>query len=87
MAGSFAEALGSLLADIANAFRPEIIVIGGGISGAADKFIPPVKRILSEQVYGWRFAPVKVVPAVLGNHAGIVGAANLNTKLHRGEPG
>ena len=81
----FTDALGSLLADIANAFRPEILVIGGGVGGAAGTFIPSIERILSEQVYGWKSAPVRVVPAELGNRAGIIGAASLNTKAHGGD--
>lgn len=84
---AFAEALGALAADIANAFRPEIIAVGGGISGAADVFLPSVRRALPEQVYGGRFAPVRVVQAALGNRAGIIGAASLNTRPHRGDEG
>ena len=80
----FSGALGALCADIANAFRPEIIAIGGGVSRSADLFLPAVNRILAEEVYGSRFAPVKAVPAPLGNQAGVIGAASLNTKAHKG---
>ncbi len=74
---AFTEALGALAADLANALRPEVIVIGGGVSGAADLFLPEINRILSQQVYGARFAPVRAVPAALGNRAGILGAGSL----------
>ena len=82
---NFVDVIGSLLADVSNVFRPEIIAIGGGVSGSADIFISPVKQKFSKQVYGWNYAPIKIVPAVLGNCAGIIGAANLNTKAHRGD--
>ena len=81
---AFTEALGALAADLANALRPEIIVVGGGVSGAAEIFLPEVNRILCQQVYGARFAPVRAVPAALGNRAGIIGAACLNTKAYGG---
>jgi polyphosphate glucokinase len=44
-------------------FAPDIIIIGGGASRKADKFIPLLKT------------RAKVVPATLENDAGIVGAA------------
>ena len=42
---------------------PELIIIGGGVSKKADKFLPQIKLRTS------------VVPAQLHNDAGIVGAA------------
>jgi polyphosphate glucokinase len=45
-------------------FTPELIVIGGGVSRKADKFLPFVRGVRAE-----------VVPAELHNDAGIVGAA------------
>ncbi|MER7213603.1 polyphosphate--glucose phosphotransferase [Streptosporangium sp. NPDC000239] len=44
-------------------FSPSLIVIGGGVSKKADKFLPLVK------------VKTRVVPATLQNEAGIVGAA------------
>ena len=80
----FSEALGSLLADIVNAFRPEAVAVGGGAAGAAADFLPAVRRA-AEQAYGWQYAPAEIVPAALGSSAGIIGAAILNTAAHRGE--
>lgn len=44
-------------------FNPDLIVIGGGVSRQADKFIPCID------------IKTKVVPATLRNEAGIIGAA------------
>ncbi len=44
-------------------FNPDLIVIGGGVSRQADKFIPRID------------IKTKVVPATLRNEAGIIGAA------------
>jgi len=63
--------------NIANLLRPQIIIIGGGISGAADLILPAVNAALQSEVYGFHYAPVKAVVAKLGNWAGVIGAANL----------
>ncbi|MEZ0091141.1 polyphosphate--glucose phosphotransferase [Streptacidiphilus sp. EB129] len=45
-------------------FSPQLIIIGGGVSRKADKFLPLLKPLRAE-----------IVPAGLQNDAGIVGAA------------
>ena len=49
---------------------PDLIVLGGGVSKKADRFLPHVK------------VDTPVVPAVLQNNAGIVGAAMATTGRH-----
>jgi polyphosphate glucokinase len=49
---------------------PDLIVLGGGVSKKADRFLPHVK------------VSTPVVPAVLQNNAGIVGAAMATTGRH-----
>jgi polyphosphate glucokinase len=44
-------------------FWPDLFIIGGGVSRKHEKFLP---RLM---------VPVPVVPATLGNDAGIIGAA------------
>lgn len=63
--------------NIANILRPEVIVIGGGMSASADMILPRVEAELKKGVYGYDYAPVKAVCARLLNQAGMVGAANL----------
>jgi glucokinase len=70
--------LGDGLVSICNMIRPEIIVIGGGLSGSADLILPKINEKLSEEVYGFHLMPVKASAAQLGNDAGIIGAANIN---------
>ncbi|MER5863914.1 polyphosphate--glucose phosphotransferase [Kitasatospora sp. NPDC002040] len=45
-------------------FSPQLIIVGGGVSRKHDKFMPLLKQ-----------RPAEVVPALLRNDAGIVGAA------------
>jgi len=67
------------LINISNIFRPEIIVIGGGISRQT-RVVAPLEDIVNDVAYGGGTNPiVKVCPAVFGNDAGIIGAAILPT--------
>jgi polyphosphate glucokinase len=51
------------LAYVERLFWPELIIVGGGVSRAHDKWVPLLRT------------RAQVVPAQLGNNAGIVGAA------------
>ena len=67
------------LANVANAFRPEIILIGGGISAQGDKILKPLKRKFNALLYGGaKYAKVELDIAKLHNDAGLIGAAFLN---------
>ncbi len=66
------------IANAINVFRPQAIVLGGGICGAGEAFIKPLTRKVNREIYGGtKFAPVDIVVASLGNDAGLVGAAAL----------
>lgn len=66
------------LANIANTFRPEAILIGGGISAQGDALTKPLQKRLDKLMLGHgKYAPVKILAATLGNDAGLVGAAML----------
>ena len=64
------------LANLANVLDPAVIVIGGGLVGAADLLLPEVRRHFADLVMaGDRRPPVPIVPAELGERAGAIGAA------------
>jgi Transcriptional regulator/sugar kinase len=72
--------LGEGLLNIINAFRPEIIVIGGGVSAQKEALTAPLIAYLEKNHYGFGglHAPkVKIVTSEFGNDAGILGAASL----------
>lgn len=56
---------------------PELIIIGGGISAAADFFLPSIKAEIERRVLASSRINLRILPAKLGNEAGIVGAAKL----------
>ena len=66
------------LTNIINVFQPEVLSIGGGISGEGDYLLKPLLEIVRTEQYT-RNVPnqCKVRIAELGNDAGIVGAAGL----------
>lgn len=80
---TYIEYLSEGLLNIANIFRPQIILLGGGISGAGDVLLKPVQRKVKRFVYGGsKYAPVRVEIATLGNDAGMLGGIYLaKTKL------
>lgn len=66
------------LTNVANIFRPEIILLGGGISKEGDNLVLPLQEKLNEKIYGGNnFAPVKIKVAKLGNNAGMFGGLGL----------
>jgi glucokinase len=66
--------LGVALASFANIFEPEVIVIGGGVIAAGELLLAPARRELEARA----LRPMNrtpVVPAELGEDAGMIGAA------------
>lgn len=69
------------VASLVNVFRPEVIIIGGGISNQGDALLQPLNRKLEAMVYANDIvSPPKAIGAALGNDAGIIGAAALGYK-------
>lgn len=66
------------ITDLANIFRPDIVVLGGGISAQGTTLTEPISRYLKQNCFGASVAHVpEVVIAQNGNDAGIIGAAGL----------
>ncbi|MEZ0068928.1 polyphosphate glucokinase [Streptacidiphilus sp. MAP12-20] len=66
----WAERLDDYFGMVEMLFSPKLIIIGGGVSRKADKFLPLLKPLRAE-----------IVPAQLQNDAGIIGAAMQASKL------
>lgn len=66
------------LANIANIFRPEVIMIGGGVANQGTRISQPIQAALNEELFGGiSYAPVLVTCAKLGSKAGAYGAVAL----------
>ena len=71
-----AAALGVVLATLANALDPALVVLGGGL-GTAPAFRKRIERAVRERVAYPREPPLPVVGSSLGADGGVVGAALL----------
>jgi glucokinase len=71
------EWLGVGLANIANIFNPDVIVVGGGVLAAGELILAPARRVLTERALALPAEHVRVVPARFGADSGMLGAALL----------
>ncbi len=69
------EALACGLTSIVNLFEPELVVIGGGVARSGEQLLGPARRWVLEHAMGPVGRAVSIVPAALGDHVGVVGAA------------
>ncbi len=73
--------LGQGIATMAAVLDPQMVVIGGGVAEAGTDFVDPVRRALELHLTATGRRPGPVVrPALLGNDAGLVGAADLSVR-------
>ena len=75
---NYLEKLGIGITNIANVFRPEAIILGGGVCAQGDNLVKPLQSYLNEQIFAGNKGPkVKILIATLENSAGILGASAL----------
>jgi len=67
--------LGIGMANLVNIFNPEKIVIGGGMAHMGDMLLEPARRVVRERAFQLPAGRVNIVPAQLGDDAGVIGAA------------
>ncbi|OQY16648.1 MAG: transcriptional regulator [Anaerolineaceae bacterium 4572_32.2] len=67
--------LGIGMANLVNLFNPQLIVIGGGLMNIGEKLFRPVRRAIDQHTFTPATQAVRVVPAALGDNAGVLGAA------------
>lgn len=69
------------LINIVNALQPEIVCVGGGICNEGDTLLKPLNRYVNAERYSIHSKiQTKILRAQLGNDAGIIGAALLNSQ-------
>jgi glucokinase len=69
--------VGVAISSFVNIFNPEVVVIGGGLAAAGDLLLGPAIREAGARALPSGWSRVRVVPAELGNTAGVLGAAAL----------
>jgi glucokinase len=66
--------LGEGIASLVNVFNPEVVVLGGGFARAGELLFEPARRIVAERSLSPARDVVRIVPALLGPEAGLIGA-------------
>ena len=66
------------LANVINTFRPEKVILGGGVAAQKENLTAPLKDLVKDMCFGGSHGYIAdIVTSALGNDAGIIGAANL----------
>lgn len=76
IAEQFGKYLGYAMATVATVVNPSVIIIGGGVSKAGEVILPYIEKPFRERAFSNQ-KDTKFVLAMLGNDAGICGAARL----------
>jgi glucokinase len=69
--------LGIGLTSLIYVLTPQAIIIGGGISASFEYFLPAMQEEIERRVLSTSRMGLQILPAQLGNSAGMVGAAKL----------
>lgn len=73
----YGRVLGAGLASLVYVLTPEAIIIGGGVSASCEFFLPSTLAEIKRRVVSPSRVGLQVLPAQLGNQAGMLGAAKL----------
>ncbi len=71
------EYLGLALSNVANLLNLEIVVVGGGVANAGDLIFEPARKVMFQKALTVHAETISLVPASLGESAGLIGAAAL----------
>ena len=74
--------LGVGLVNLVNIFNPETIIIGGGVAQMGDLLLAPARRVVEARTFKLPAQAVRIVPAQLGDEAGVLGAAVFAFQSH-----
>ncbi len=69
--------IGMGLTSVINLLNPEKIIIGGGVAECGELLLEPIRRTINERAMKVQREAVEIVPAELGNSAGVIGASML----------
>jgi glucokinase-like ROK family protein len=71
--------VGHMLASVVNFFNPSLIVIGGGVAGSGDLLLATIRETVYRRSLPLATRELAVKRSVLGDRAGVVGAAAIVT--------
>lgn len=71
--------VGTTIAAIVNLFNPSMVVLGGGVTGAGDRYLAAIRQAVYRRALPLATRRLEVVPSSLGPMAGVLGAAAMVT--------
>ncbi len=75
---NYVQYLSESMMNMMNVFRPDVFILGGGISNQGDYLVDKIKAYCEKYDYGYKQSPrPDILIAKFGNDAGIIGAAAL----------
>ncbi len=66
--------LGALIGAAVQLLDPEVVVVGGGVANAGEALLAPLRVAVARHALASHARDLRVVPAALGERAGVVGA-------------
>ncbi|MBQ9728658.1 MAG: ROK family protein [Clostridia bacterium] len=74
----YIEHLACGITNFANIFRPQAVILGGGVCNQGEELTKPLQEIVDREIFAGKLGPsVPILIASLGNRAGLLGAAAL----------
>ena len=73
----YGSSLGVGITSLVYMFTPQLVLLGGGLAGAAPHFLPALRREVESRVQAVSREGLRIVACALGNGAGRLGAARL----------
>ena len=75
---SYIGKLGTGIINIVNIFRPQLVILGGGIAAQGETLLAPLREMMKAGCFGGEKSELpEIEMAALGNDAGMIGAASL----------
>ncbi|MBI4758508.1 MAG: ROK family protein [Chloroflexi bacterium] len=71
------ENIGVGVVNLLHLFNPRLVIIGGGVANAGELLLEPIRRTVQERAMEVFRRNVRIVPAALGDDAGLYGAVAL----------
>jgi glucokinase len=78
--------LGCAVANLVSLFDPQVVVIGGGLAGAADLFLEALRKSVHERAQPISAKRVRIVTSRLGANANLLGVARLAWEANHESP-
>ena len=82
----YGQLLGTGISSLVYMFTPQLVLLGGGLAGASEHFLPALRREVNNRVQAVSREGLQIKPCALGNGAGRLGAARLAIDRLRSRP-